>query len=66
MLREHQKATNGWKEESKPEKEGNENVGRVLPPHYNWFHGDGRHNHFRNAYKNGTRWDWSLPTPYAD
>lgn len=24
MLREHQKATNGWKEESKPEKEGNE------------------------------------------
>lgn len=48
------------------EKEGNENVGRVLPPHYNWFHGDGRHNHFRNAYKNGTRWDWSLPTPYAD
>ena len=25
MLREHQKATNGWKEESKPEKEGNEN-----------------------------------------
>ena len=25
MLREHQKATNGWKEESKPETEGNEN-----------------------------------------
>lgn len=25
MLREHQKATNGWKEESKPEKEGIEN-----------------------------------------
>ena len=46
------------------EKAGVDNVGRVLPKSYLWFHGDGLRNHFRNAYKNGTRWDWSLPSPY--
>ena len=46
------------------EKLGEEDVGRVLPADYMWFHGDGQHNHFRNKYQNGTRWDWSLPSPY--
>lgn len=48
------------------EKEGKENVGRVLPPDYNWFYGDGKHNHFRNKYRTNEKWDWSLPTPYDD
>ena len=48
------------------EKAGVENVGRVLPPEYMWFHGDGRHNHFRESYRGGNRWDWSLDSPYED
>ena len=49
------------------EKEGFENVGRVLPKEYKWFHGDGYQNHFRNAYSGGyTIWDWSFPSPYDD
>ena len=48
------------------EKEGVENVGRVLPSDYLWFAGDGKHNHYRNAYRTSNRWDWSLPTPYID
>ena len=49
------------------EKEGFENVGRVLPEEYKWFHGDGYHNHFRNAYSGSYAiWDWSLPSPYDD
>lgn len=47
------------------EKEGNTNVGRVLPPGYNWFWGDGKHNYFRSEYKSSERWDWSLPIPYT-
>ena len=39
-------------------------VGRVLPADYRWYTGDGSHNYFRNAYRGGTRWDYSLPTPY--
>ena len=48
------------------EKDGETEVGRVLPPDYLWFSGDSKRNHFRNAYKNGTTWDWSLPSPYED
>ena len=48
------------------EKAGVENVGRILPPEYMWFHGDGRHNHFRDSYRGGNRWDWSLDSPYED
>lgn len=49
------------------EKEGFENVGRVLPKEYKWFHGDGYQNHFRNAYSGGyTIWNWSLPSPYSE
>ena len=48
------------------EKAGVENVGRILPPEYMWFHGDGRHNYFRDSYRGGNRWDWSLDSPYED
>lgn len=46
------------------EKDGEESVGRVLPADYLWFSGDGERNHFRNEYKGGEVWDWSLPSPY--
>lgn len=38
--------------------------GRVLPRDYCWYHGDGRHNHFRNAYSGGSYWDWSWTGGY--
>ena len=41
------------------EKHG-ETVVRELPSGYLWFHGDGVRNHFRDAYKNGNKWDWSV------
>ena len=41
------------------EKHG-EIVVRELPSGYLWFHGDGIWNHFRDAYKNGNEWDWSV------
>ena len=44
-----------WNEE----KHG-ETVVRELPAGYLWFHGDGIWNHFRDAYKNGNEWDWSI------
>ena len=44
---------------------GQSNVGRVLPKDYCWYAGDGQHNYFRNAYRGGTRWDYSLPSPYG-
>ena len=46
------------------ERAGETDVGRVLPKEYMWFGGDGEHNHFRNQYRGGERWDWSLPSPY--
>lgn len=48
------------------EKMGVENVGRVLPSNYLYFAGNGIGNIFRTTYKNGVRWDWSLPSPYED
>lgn len=48
------------------EKAGESNVGRVLPFEYQWFAGDGKRNHFRDAYRGGNRWDWSLPDPYLE
>lgn len=48
------------------EHEGRTDVGRVLPADFRWFGGDGAHNHFRNQYIGGTRWDWSLPDPYLE
>lgn len=46
------------------EKAGQAAVGRVLPKGYLWYAGDGKHNYFRNQYKGGTRWNYSLPSPY--
>lgn len=49
------------------EKNGMEDVGRVLPREYLYFHGDGRENHFRIKFKSdGSYWDYSLPSPYSD
>lgn len=48
------------------EKNGEANVGRVLPPDYTFFTGDGQRNHFRNAYIDGDVWDWSLQSPYEN
>ena len=47
------------------EKLGDPNPGRTLPPQYVYFTGDGKVNHFRDAYHGGHRWDWSLPDPYT-
>ena len=46
------------------EKNGFDNVGRVLPKDYLWFTGDGNHNHFRNKFKTNRYWDYSLTSPY--
>lgn len=48
------------------EKDGKTDVGRVLPSNYLFFTGDGQHNHFRNAYKNGDIWTWDYESPYED
>lgn len=48
------------------EKDGQADVGRVLPQEYLYFSGDGVRNHFRNTYTGGTVWDWSLPSPYEN
>jgi hypothetical protein len=51
---------NRWNQE----KNGYENVGRVLPKDYIYFTGDGNHNYFRNKYKTNNYWDYSLVSPY--
>lgn len=48
------------------EKHGEIEVGRVLPNDYYWFGGDGKYNHFRNEFRGGERWDWSMGDPYAE
>jgi hypothetical protein len=48
------------------EKDGESDVGRVLPADYLWFSGNGVRNRFRNKFKGGEYWDWSLPDPYKD
>lgn len=45
---------------------GEPDVGRVLPPGYLYFEGDGTHNYFRDEYIGGTVWDWTLPSPYEE
>ena len=47
------------------EQHGETDVGRVLPAEYLWFSGDGVENRFRDAWKGGNKWDWSLADPYA-
>lgn len=46
------------------ERNGETDVGRVLPREYMWFSGDGVTNIFRDAYRGGDVWDWSLESPY--
>ena len=47
------------------EKQGESNVGRVLPKNYLYFHGDGKVNYFKTGLKEPyTIWDYSLPSPY--
>lgn len=53
--------TDRWIEE----KAGAENVGRVLPPTYKYFMGDGENNHFTKVWGGTDYWDWSLPNPYS-
>ena len=48
------------------EKNGEENVGRVLPAEYLYFTGDGRNNHSTIGWKDAETWDWSLQNPYDD
>ena len=48
------------------EKEGIEEVGRVLPVDYYFFHGANGYNHFRKTYTSKEYWDWSLESPYPD
>ena len=46
------------------ERNGETDVGRVLPREYMWFSGNGVTNIFRDAYRGGDVWDWSLESPY--
>lgn len=46
------------------EKEGFEDVGRVLPKEYLFFAGRNGRNRFRKQYSSKKYWDWSLPNPY--
>lgn len=46
------------------EKEGAQDVGRVLPAKYEFFVGDGERNHFSIRWQSTDYWDWSLPDPY--
>lgn len=46
------------------EKDRETEVGRVLPPDYLWFSGDGYRNYFRNAYRGGNTWGWEYESPY--
>lgn len=40
------------------EKNGETDIFRELPSDYFWFYGDGKHNHFRNKYSGGERYNW--------
>lgn len=47
------------------ERNGAEEVGRVLPVEYTYFAGNGSHNYFRTVYRGKCAvWDYSLPSPY--
>ena len=46
------------------EKQGQTNVGRVLPLGYCWYSGDGRHNYFRNSYRGSGALYFGLESPY--
>lgn len=49
------------------EKNGIEDVGRVLQSDYLWFRGDGKHNYFRDSFSGKYNiWDYSLANPYEN
>ena len=48
------------------EKEGAKDVGRVLPPEYQYFEGRGGRNWFSEEWKSQEYWGWELPSPYED
>lgn len=48
------------------EKNGEKDVGRILPPEYLFFWGDNVVNHFTVSFGAETEWDWSWPSPYQD
>lgn len=48
------------------EKNGEENVGRVLPPEYCFFTGDGKHNRFTAGWRDTETWGWTLESPYEN
>ncbi len=48
------------------EKDGQADVGRVLPVEYQYFEGRGGHNWFSAKWRSDEYWDWSLPSPYED
>ena len=49
------------------EKNGMEDVGRVLPKEYLYFYGpyNSLSDHFRKSYGAKETWNWELPNPYA-
>lgn len=55
-----------WSRESS----GQTNVGRVLPPNYLWYKGDGKHNWFYSSYQaflqgnKSEAWNYRLVSPY--
>ena len=48
------------------EKDGQADVGRVLPAEYQYFEGWGGRNWFSAEWRSDEYWDWSLPSPYED
>ena len=48
------------------ERDGEENVGRVLPAEYCFFTGDGRRNHFTTEWESTDCFGWTLESPYTD
>ena len=50
------------------EKNGETDVGRVLPKEYEYFYGDGVHNHFYKLNSDNWRveWDFQWGSPYGD
>ena len=49
----------------KKEKDGQSDVGRVLPKGFIYFTGDGKENYFRDSYYSTDYWQWTLPDPYT-
>ena len=48
------------------ERDGQADVGRVLPPEYQYFEGRGGRNWFSEEWKSGEFWGWGLDSPYED